>query len=212
MFNLTALIQSAGYLGVFLIVFAESGLFFGFFFPGDSLIFTAGFLASQGYFNIWFLAGLIFIGAVTGDSIGYAFGRRVGPALFKREDSFFFHKRHLETARLFFEKHGGKSIFLARFVPVVRTFTPIFAGVGRMNYPYFLFYNLIGGLIWGAGLSWLGFYLGRSIPNVDKYILPIILLIILLSLLPLFMRIIKHKETRQSVTLTLRQIKSRFFK
>ena len=124
MFDLISIIKTFGYLGLFGIVFAESGLFIGFFLPGDSLLFTAGFLASQGFLNIWILMPLIFIGAALGDNVGYAFGFKVGPMIFKREDSILFHKDHLERARIFYEKHGPKTLVLARFMPGIRTFAP----------------------------------------------------------------------------------------
>jgi membrane-associated protein len=183
-FDLPSLIQTVGLIGVIFIVFAESGLFFGFFLPGDSLLFTAGFLASQGFFNIWVLSVLCGIAAILGDSVGYWFGQRVGPRLFNREDSIWFHKRHLERAHAFYAQHGGKAIVLARFMPVVRTFAPIVAGAARMSYPQFLAYNVLGGILWGVGVSWAGYFLGNLIPDVDKYLLPIIALIILVSVLP----------------------------
>src|SRR3989344_3629379 len=148
MFDLISIIKTAGYFGIFGIVFAESGLFIGFFLPGDSLLFTAGFLASQGFLNIWILAALTFLAAILGDNFGYAFGARVGQAIFSREDSWLFHKDHLVRARLFYEKHGAKTLVLARFLPVVRTFAPILAGVGQMNYRTFFFYNVFGGFLW----------------------------------------------------------------
>ncbi len=138
MFDLVMLIKTIGYLGIFGIVFAESGLFFGFFLPGDSLLFTAGLLASQGWFNIWLLVSGTFIAAVAGDSVGYAFGYRVGPRIFSRPKSFLFHPEQLERAKHFFDKHGGKTIIIARFIPIVRTFAPILAGVGKMKYSFFL--------------------------------------------------------------------------
>ena len=184
MFDLIPLIKTAGYLGLFGIVFAESGLFIGFFLPGDSLLFTAGFLASQGFLNIWALSFLMFVAAVTGDSVGYAFGKKAGPKIFYREDSFFFHRNHIERARAFYEQHGSKTIVLARFIPMARTFAPILAGVGKMRYRTFLFYNIIGGALWALGMPWLGYYLGSTIPNIDKYLLPIILIIITLSVAP----------------------------
>ncbi|OGL67638.1 hypothetical protein A3B21_01450 [Candidatus Uhrbacteria bacterium RIFCSPLOWO2_01_FULL_47_24] len=196
MFDLVALIKTAGYLGLFGIVFAESGLLIGFFLPGDSLLFTAGFLASQGFLNIWALAIGAFICAVAGDSVGYAFGRRVGPAIFKREDSIIFHKDHLERAKDFYAKYGKKTIILARFMPVVRTFAPILAGVGHMHYPAFLTYNIIGGALWAIGLTTLGYFLGSTIPNIDRYLIPIIALIIFTSVLPSIIHILRHKEYR----------------
>ena len=196
-FDLVALIKAAGYLGLFGIVFAESGLFVGFFLPGDSLLFTAGFLASQGFLNIWILAPLAFIAAILGDNFGYAFGRRVGPAIFTRERSFFFHKEYLERARIFYEAHGGKAIVLARFLPVIRTFAPILAGVGRMRYSTFLFYNVIGAVLWAIGLTFLGFYLGNAIPNIDRYLVPIVLVIVIISSLPTLLHLVRHREIFQ---------------
>ncbi len=184
LFDLVPLIKTAGYLGVFFIVFAESGLFIGFFLPGDSLLFTAGFLASQGYLNIWILATLAFVGAVLGDSVGYAFGKRMGPKIFTREDSIFFHKDHIMRAEKFYEAHGPKTIVLARFMPIVRTFAPIVAGIGHMRYRTFIFYNVIGGALWGIGLPFLGYLLGNTIPNIDRFLIPIIIGIIIVSALP----------------------------
>jgi len=182
--DLPILIQTIGYLGIFLIIFAESGLFFGFFLPGDSLLFTAGLLASQGYFNIIILVLLTTFGAIGGDQIGYLFGTKIGPKIFTRDDSFFFKKRYIADAENFYKKHGKKAIVLARFIPVVRTFIPILAGVGKMHYQTFVSYNIIGGLIWATGITLLGYFLGENIPNIDKYLLPIILLIIFTSILP----------------------------
>ena len=182
--DLVFLVQTVGLLGVLAVVFAESGLFIGFFLPGDSLLFTAGFLASQGYFNIWFLAGGSFIAAVLGDSFGYAFGNKVGPAIFRREGSLVFNPKNLERSRKFYERYGSKTIVLARFMPIVRTFAPILAGVGKMRYRVFLTYNLIGGFLWAVGLSVLGFYLGRLIPRADRFILAVVAGIIFLSILP----------------------------
>ena len=199
MFDLVTLIKTAGYLGLFAIVFAESGLFFGFFLPGDSLLFTAGFLASQGYFNIAILTVIVFVGAIVGCSFGYAFGRRVGPALFKREDSLLFHKDHLARAQIFYERHGGKALIMSRFMPVLRTFAPILAGVGRMRYRTFIFYNMIGALIWAAGLPLLGFYLGNVVPNIERYLIPIVLFIIVVSFLPTAIHILKDKNHRAAI-------------
>jgi membrane-associated protein len=184
MFDITTLIQTAGYIGTAGIVFAESGLFFGFFLPGDSLLFTAGILASQGFFEIWILVPLLFISAVAGDSVGYSFGYRLGPKLFMRPNSKLFKKEHLIKANTFFEKHGKKTIILARFVPVVRTFAPILAGAAKMHYRTFLAYNVIGGFLWAVGLTVLGYYLGGVIPNIDRYLLPILAVIIVASISP----------------------------
>lgn len=193
-FDLISLIKTAGYTGLFVIVFAESGLFVGFFLPGDSLLFTAGFLASQGLLNIWALALLIFLAAVLGDNFGYAFGKKIGPAIFKREDSRLFHRNHLERARVFYEKYGAKTLVLARFLPIVRTFAPILAGVGRMHYTIFFFYNILGGFLWAIGVTGLGYFLGATIQGVDKYLISIILLIIVFSILPTLVHVIKNRK------------------
>lgn len=198
--DLTEILLSVGYLGIFAIIFAESGLFFGFFLPGDSLLFTAGFLASQDFFNIWSLTLGCFIAAVTGDSVGYWFGHKVGRRLFNREDSLLFHKDHLIKAEKFYEVHGKKTIIIARFLPAVRTFAPIVAGIGRMNYRTFLTYNVVGGFLWAVGLTVAGYVLGTSIPDVDKYLLPIIVAIIILSILPQAWHILRERENRDKIT------------
>lgn len=196
MFDIVSLIKTVGYVGIFGMVFAESGLFFGFFFPGESLLFTAGILASQGFLNIYILAPLVFIGAVLGDTVGYAFGRVVGPAIFTKENSLFFNKKNIERTKIFYEKHGSKTIILARFVPIVRTFAPIFAGVGHMRYKTFLIYNLIGGALWGIGVTSIAYYLGSIIPNLEHYLVPIIFLIIFVSLIPLALEYIAHRRKK----------------
>lgn len=182
-FDLISMIQTVGYVGLFLIVFGESG-FFMFFLPGDSLLFTAGILASQGVFNIWTLLVLFTIAAITGDSAGYWVGSKAGSWLLNQKDRLFFKKKHIQAAQDFFDKHGGKALILARFVPAVRTFVPVAAGIGKMEYKKFLSYNIIGGIIWGAGLPLLGYYLGSKIDNIERYLLPIIALIVFMSLLP----------------------------
>ena len=188
------IIKTLGILGIFFIIFAESGLFFGFFLPGDSLLFTAGFLASQGFLNINLLVWGSFFFAILGDSVGYWFGKKVGPKIFCKEDSLFFHKNHIIRAQNFYNKYGNKTIFLARFVPIIRTFAPIVAGVGQMRYKNFIFYNILGGFTWSFGITYLGFSLGNIIPDVDKYFLPIILIIIFISFLPVFIELFKAKK------------------
>jgi membrane-associated protein len=185
-FDLTELIKTVGYAGIFFMTFAESGLFFGFFFPGDSLLFTAGFLASQNYLNINILVPLVVIAAIGGDSAGFWTGGHLGRWLMKQKESFFFKRKYIKKANEFYDKHGGKALVLARFVPAVRTFIPIVAGMADMEYKKFITYNVFGGLLWGAGMSLMGYYLGSFIPGVDKYLLPIIALIIFLSVLPGF--------------------------
>ncbi len=183
-FDLIEVIKTAGYAGLFGIVFAETGLFLGFFLPGDSLIFVAGFLASQGFFGPVFLSAVLFVAAFTGNIAGYEFGRRVGPKLFSREDSFLFRKDHVEKTKRFYDKYGGKTVMIARFVPIVRTFAPILAGVAQMKYSVFLAYNLAGAALWTIGLVYLGYFLGTRVPNIDKYLLPIVIVIVVASVLP----------------------------
>lgn len=198
------IIKAVGLFGIFGIIFAESGLLIGFFLPGDSLLFTAGFLASQGFFNIHVLVLGCFIAAVTGDSVGYYIGHKWGRRLFNRKDSFFFHKDHLMRAEKFYEKHGGKTIILARFMPVIRTFAPVVAGIGRMNYFTFLTYNVVGGFFWAVLLPYLGYYLGKLIPDVDKYLIPVVVIIIIASVAPGVYHALKTKEQRAKALSLLR--------
>lgn len=209
MLNLTNSIIAAGYIGITLIVFAESGLFIGFFLPGDSLLFTAGFFASQGKLNIWLLVALSIAAAIIGDSVGYWAGKKYGPALFNREDSLLFKKRYVIKTHEFFEKYGPKTIILARFLPVVRTFAPILAGVGEMRYRTFFTYNIIGGVLWAAGLSLLGFFLGSVIPDIDRYLLPVIVLIVVISTLPSAYHVLKDKENRDAIKTGLKKLRNR---
>jgi len=178
-------------------VFAESGLFFGFFFPGDSLLFSSGFLASQGFFNIYILVPLVIIAAIGGDSAGFWTGSRFIGWLMKRKESFFFKREYIKKAKKFYNKHGGKALVLARFVPAVRTFVPIVAGMSGMEYKNFVKFNILGGFLWGGGVSLSGFYLGNLVPNVDKYLLPIIILIIIISVAPYLFHLKKEiKKTK----------------
>ncbi len=185
--DLKTLIQSIGYLGIFAIIFAESGLLIGFFLPGDTLLFTAGFLASQDLLSLPLLLGGCFIAAILGDSVGYAFGNKIGIKLFQKEDSKIFHKTNLVKTQAFYEKHGVKTIVLARFIPIIRTFAPIVAGIASMDYPRFLRYNILGAVLWAIGVTLMGYFLGTLIPDVDKYLLPIIFLILVISVAPAIM-------------------------
>lgn len=202
-FDLEELIRAVGYLGLFGIIFAETGLLVGFFLPGDSLLFTAGFLASQGYLNIALLVLVCFVAAVVGDATGYAFGNRVGRRLFRRPESLLFNPDHLQRAERFFERHGGKAIILARFLPIVRTFIPVVAGIGSMSYPRFLSFNIIGAILWAIGLPLAGYFLGSAIPSVDRYLLPIILVIIIVSVLPTAIHV--WRESGDQIKATARQ-------
>lgn len=200
-----------GLVMLFVIIFAETGLLIGFFLPGDSLLFTAGFLASQPQFklNIVTLCMTLFAAAVIGDGVGYAIGRRFGKRLFHKKDSILFHKDHLEKAQAFYNKHGGKTIILARFMPIIRTFAPVVAGIADMPYSKFLSFNIIGGFLWAVGLTVAGYILGRVIPDVDKYLLPIIGAIVIFSVAPGAYELLKTKEKRESA---IKFIKSLFSK
>ena len=209
MFNVITLTKTAGYLGLFGIIFAESGLFFGFFLPGDSLLFTAGFLASQGFLHIWILVIGTFCAAVLGDNVGYAFGKKIGPMIFKKEDSIFFHKDNLERAKLFYESHGKKTIILARFLPGVRTFAPILAGVGGMEYRTFFTFNVMGGFLWGACLPLIGYFLGNAIPGIEHYLSWIILGIVFFSVMPTLIHVLKTPEDRSRIINAIKKILKR---
>lgn len=182
--DLKQVIQTLGYVGLFAIVFAESGLFFGFLLPGDSLLVTAGLLATQNYFNILFLIPLLALGAILGDSVGYWTGKKFGPRIFKKDKSLFFNKENINRASEFYEKHGTKTIILARFLPYVRTFAPIVAGIGNMKYSQFVTFNIAGGTTWVTLMLLIGYFLGNTIPNVDKYLIPIIIIVVVVSLMP----------------------------
>ena len=192
--DIVALIKLVGYVGMFAIVFAESGVFFGFFLPGGSMIFTAGLLASQGLFNIYWLIIVLGAAAILGDSAGYWFGAKVGNKIFTKEDSLFFNKKYLEKTKQYYQKYGPMTVVIGRFVPIVRTFAPILAGVGEMSYKRFLSYNVLGALFWAVGLALLGFFFGSVFPGIDRYILPIVVLIVFLSVLPILFNL-KFKKT-----------------
>ena len=185
--NPIKIIETVGYVGVFAIIFAESGLFFGFFFPGDSLLLTAGLLASRGILNIWILIPGLFIAAVLGDQVGYWFGAKTGPMIFNRENSLLFRRKNLLAAKAFYEKHGGKTVTLARFLPLIRTFAPIVAGAAEMNYRRFVMFNLLGGFCWAVCVTFLGYFLGRafgSVEGIDKYFTLLVLAFFFIPGLP----------------------------
>ncbi len=198
------LIETFGYVGLFAIVFAESGLFFGFFLPGDSLLLTAGLFAYKGLLNIWLLMPLLFIAAVLGDNVGYWFGRKAGPPLFKREASLLFKPKNLLAAKAFYDKHGGKTIVLARFMPFIRTFAPIVAGAVEMEYRRFMLFNLVGGVVWAIGVTLAGYFLGSIFPPeiLDRYFLVIVAVVIVLSVLPTAIHILQ--DNREAILAWLR--------
>lgn len=187
------LIETFGTIGLLLVVFAESGLLFGFFLPGDSLLFTAGVFAARGDLTLPVILVGVFGAAVLGDQVGYAFGRRVGPSLFRRPNSRIFKQAHVDKAQRWFDEHGPKTILLARFVPIVRTFAPIVAGVGHMRYRTFATYNVVGGLLWGVGITMLGFVLGETI-DIDRYLLPVVGLIVVASLVPVLVEVRRSRR------------------
>jgi len=192
--NPESLLEAFGTLGLFAIVFAESGLLVGFFLPGDSLLFTAGLLASEGTLNLPLIMAGCTIAAIAGDQVGYVIGRRAGPALFKRPESRFFHKKNVDRAKAYFEKNGPKTIILARFIPVIRTFAPVVAGVGQMDYRKFVTFNVVGGILWGSGVTAAGYILGEAIPDIDKWLLPIIGVIVAVSFVPVFLELLKMRR------------------
>lgn len=189
------LVKDFGYLGIFVTLFLESGVFFGFFLPGDSLLFAAGLLASQGYLNIVGLIVISVMAAILGNNVGYYTGNKAGPALFNKKRSFLFTPKRVTEAHEFFEKNGPQALILARFIPALRTFVPIAAGIGKMDYRKFLLFNSLGGLLWGVGVPILGYTLGKKVPNIDKYLLPIVLVIIVLSALPVVLAYFKGKKS-----------------
>jgi membrane-associated protein len=194
--SLDDLIRWGGYVVLVGIVFTETGLLVGFFLPGDSLLITAGLVAAAGGLNIWWINGLLSVAAVVGDSVGYAIGARLGPRLFTRERSWLFNPRHVERTRRFYARHGAKTIVIARFVPIIRTFAPVVAGVGQMPYRRFLLYNIAGGVGWVTSMTWAGFLLGRAIPNIAEYIHVVVIVVIVLSVIPIVVEILKERRRR----------------
>jgi membrane-associated protein len=193
-------IVHAGYVAIALVVFAECGLLIGFFLPGDSLLFTAGFLASQGLgVEIWPLSIVCALAAASGALVGYWYGALAGPRLFNREDSLWFRKQHLLRAHAFYERHGGKALILARFMPIVRTFAPVVAGMATMNYRGFVAYSVIGAVVWAMGVTWLGYFLGSLIPEAGKYLEYIVAIIIVVSVAPPIIHFLRERN-RASLT------------
>jgi membrane-associated protein len=192
------LIRWGGYVALVGIVFTETGLLVGFFLPGDSLLITAGVVAATGTLDIWTLSVLVSVAAVVGDSTGYAIGYRAGPRLFTREESRWFARRHLVRTREFYERHGGKTIVLARFIPIIRTFAPVVAGVGQMEYRRFVAYNVVGAVAWVWGLLWAGYLLGQSVPDIGRHIHLVIAVVVVLSVLPIGLEYWKARRSRRA--------------
>ena len=211
-FDLVQFSQTAGPLAALLIVaaiiFAESGLLIGFFFPGDSILFTLGFLI-QGTsnikldLNINLVILVLFLAAVFGNNVGYIFGRKIGPHLFKKPNSLLFRQENIQKAQDFYDKYGGKTIIITRFVPVIRTFVPLVAGIAKMEFKTFLIFNIIGGALWTAGVTYLGYFLGYYLQkigvDIDTILLPIIALILVISVAPALYHLLKDKKQRQAI-------------
>lgn len=215
--DLVTFIQAVSILGVAFIIFAESGLLIGFFLPGDSLLFTAGFLMYTGVlgFNINLAVLILFVAAVLGDSVGYTFGRRLGHRIFNRPDAKLFKQEYIQRAQEFYEKYGAKTIVLARFIPIVRTFAPIVAGAGKMPYRRFISFNLIGAFLWTAGVTYSGYFLGKWFEamgwQIDQVLLPVVAIIIIISVLPPIIHILRDKKNRDALwTGIKRQFSSMF--
>ena len=193
-YTLDQLIQWGGYLLLVGIVFTETGLLVGFFLPGDSLLITAGLLAGMGSLNIWWLNGLVIAAAILGDSTGYAIGVRLGPRIFTRPKSMLFNPKHVQRTQRFYEKYGAKTIVIARFVPIIRTFAPVLAGVGSMRYRRFLTYNVVGGIGWVVSMTLAGYLLGQTVPNISKHIHELVIVIIVLSVIPIAVEVYRERR------------------
>ena len=208
-----AAIAEAGLWLIALIIFTESGLLVGFFLPGDTLLFAAGILASQGGLNIVSTILVIIVAAVIGDNVGYTIGRYSGKRLFHKKDGILFKQEYMERAEIFYEKHGGKAVVLARFIPIVRTFAPLVAGIGRMNRVYFAFYNVIGAIIWATSVTLLGYYVGGRFPELVHYLEYVIIAVVVMSFAPAVWHIISDKNSRDLLAKrfrrAVRKIKSR---
>lgn len=208
--NIEHLLQGASQLvGILLvagIVFAESGLLIGFFLPGDTLLFTAGFFASKGSLPLGWLLIASFLAAIIGDNVGYQIGHRSGKRIFTKKDGIIFRAEYVERAEKFYEAHGGKTITIARFVPIVRTFAPVVAGVGKMDRKKFMFYNIVGAAVWAIGITMLGYVFGNKIPNIDRYILPVVLGASAITFGPAAYHLLKDPVTRQKLLQKLKTL------
>ena len=193
LYDVEGIIRWGGLLMLVVIVFAETGLMIGFFLPGDSLLVTAGVFCAAGHLRLWTLLTAVTAAAIAGDQVGYWIGYRAGPLLFRREDSLFFKRRHLMRTHAFYERHGGKTIILARFMPIIRTFAPVVAGVGEMQYRRFVSFNVVGGFLWVWSMALLGFSLGHTIPDIDRHIHLVILVVVFLSILPGIIELIRSR-------------------
>ncbi len=192
-YDVETVVRVGGLIAITAIVFTETGLFVGFFLPGDSLLVTAGIFAARGDLDIWTLNVALSLAAIIGDTVGYTIGARTGPKIFTREDSLFFHRKHLLSAKQFYDRYGGFTIFVARFMPIIRTFAPVVAGVGGMQYRRFVVYNIAGAIFWVLSTTFAGYFLGRIIPNIQEQIHTVIAIVIFLSLLPAIAKFAREK-------------------
>jgi membrane-associated protein len=195
--NLPELVQWAGLFGLAAIIFSETGLLIGVFLPGDSLLVTAGLLAARGYLNVYALAPVLTVAAICGNSVGYFIGRATGPRIFNRENSLFFNKKHAIRAHEFYEKHGRKTIVLAQFMPIIRTFGPVVAGVGGMKFRTFITFNIMGAVLWIWSMVAIGYFLGSYIPGIDQHIEIVVAIVVFISLLPGLISWYRGKRAKQ---------------
>jgi len=199
-YDVEALVRVGGLMALIAIVFVETGLFVGFFLPGDSLLVTAGLFAARGDLSLWSIFLFVSLAAIVGDTVGYIIGARTGPKIFTREDSLLFHKKHLITTKEFYDRYGGVTIIIARFMPIVRTFAPLVAGVGGMEYRRFVFYNVAGGIGWVVSMTSIGYFLGKAVPGIDRHIDVVIAVVIFLSLLPGIIKLARERwKVRRTV-------------
>ena len=198
-YNIPELIRMGGLYGMILIIFSETGLMVGFFLPGDSLLVTAGLFAAKGDLNIAVLIPCLIVAAICGNSTGYWIGNRAGKALYNRPNSFFFRREHLLRTHQFYERHGGKTIILAQFMPIVRTFAPVVAGAAEMSYRRFIMFNVVGAIIWITSMTLTGYFLGRFIPNIESRIHIVIAIVIFISLLPAIIAWLREKLSHRIV-------------
>jgi len=190
--NPEVIIRAFGYIGIFAIIFAESGIFFAFFLPGDTLLFTAGFLASQGYLNIALVMFLVFVASFTGLLVGYFIGKKIGEKIFYKKGSWLFDPKNLKRTRLFYEKYGDKTMVLSRFVPIIRTFAPLLAGVGNMNFRTFVKSSLLGSALWVLIVIPTGYFIGNKIPSIHEYVMPVVTILFTLTFLPIIWHFLKQ--------------------
>ncbi len=203
--SIDKIILGGGLIAIGATVFAESGLLIGFFLPGDTLLFGAGILASQGTLPIGWLLVVVIVSAIVGDNVGYSIGHRTGKKIFSKKDSILFRHEHIEQAEKFYETHGGKTIIMARFIPIVRTFAPVVAGIGNMSRRRFLVFNAIGGALWGGGVTLAGYWFGSRVPWVEHYITPVILGVVALSVIGSSVHILRDRTTRDLLIAKIRR-------